>query len=293
MTFPSVAPKESYADWRMNVYSLLSQRDWINEFYWILDPCAHPELPGVLWTLEPDPCARPLYMNTYFEEVAAAGPLILSAQKNHIITKWILDEARERPLGCLMEIANGSYTQAFEHLQQQIECYPGKDTLTIFRWYDPRMLYGMSTYPNQNEILSKFMGPVLYFRGWEPGRCCGIAFGAGKDLGYHSEEPEYYEEKLFEHIFDEAMIHTIIGTLGHMQGKHLREMPLHEAYALGETVANTIFQAGYEDKRSIAYAIALTVRLGPYIGEEQNVKTALAERPEKAPLSEVLDQIGL
>jgi hypothetical protein len=155
------------------------------------------------------------------------------------------------------------------------------------------MLYGMSTYPAQHEFITKFMGPALYFRGWEPGRCCGIVFGTGRDLGYHSEEPEYYDEKLFEHIFDEATIHTIIGTLGHMQGKRLREMPLPEAYALGETIADVIFRAGYQDKRSLAYAIALTVRLGPHIWEERKVRKALAERPQKAPISEVLDEIGL
>lgn len=293
MSFPSIAPQELYVDWRLDVYKLLSQKERNSEFYWILDPCAHPELPGILWKLKTDPGARPLYMNTYLEEVAAAGPLILSAQKNFAATKWILDEGRERPLGCLIEIAGGSYAKAFEHLQRQTECYPGNDKLTIFRWYDPRILYGINSYPKLDKILAKLMGPVLYFRGWEPGRCCGVILGAGQSSGYCGNEPEHYEEEFFEHIFNEAMIHTIIGTLGHIPGKRLREMPLPDAYALGEATANKIYMAGYQDKRSLAYAIALTARLGPYIWEEQNVQKALSERPKAAPISEVLAEIGL
>ena len=81
--------------------------------------------------------------------------------------------------------------------------------------------------------------------------------------------------------------------MGSSQGACLREMPLPEAYRLGEKVADVLSRAGYADRRSLAYGMSLTVRLGPYIWDEPRVVEALAERPRNAPLTEVLDEVGL
>lgn len=293
MTFPSMIPGQSYVDWRMHILSLLSQKEAAREFYWILDACAHKYLPGVLWRLETDPKARPLYMNTYREEVSAAGPFILPAAGNHAVTRWIFDEGWKHPLGCLAEIAPGSYELVFDHLQQQLECRLENDQPVLFRWFDPRILYGLSTYSEREDELAGFMGPVLHFHAWEPGRCCGIRYGTSRDAEEVHSEPQRCADELFDHIWNEAMIHSIIGTMGSSQGARLREMPLPEAYRLGEKVADVLSRAGYADRRSLAYGMSLTVRLGPYIWDEPRVVEALAERPRNAPLTEVLDEVGL
>lgn len=284
-------PRQSYADWRLELLGVFERRKSEREFYWILDSCSHPELPGILWKLEADPRARPLYMNTYLEEVSSAGPYILPVEGNPDITSWVFGQSGEKPLGCLAEIVPGAYAAAFEQLQWQLECRPGGSAPAMFRWYDPRMLYGMGTWPETQSIVGRFMGPVLFLHAWEPGRCSDIVWGTGMDSGHRSAAPEEYPESLFDHIWNEAMIHGIIGTLGHLPGKLLREMPLPQAYELGERAALAIMAAGYDDMISLAHAMAVTVMHGPSFWDDPRVAAALAGRPEKAPLMEVLDEI--
>ena len=291
MTLPSLNPPQLLADWHTDMRLLLARQE--HEFYWILDGCAHPDLPGILWELDEDPQALPLYMNTWQEEVSDAGPWILPARGHDAANAWIFSQCGERPLGCLAEIAPGMYDDVFEHLQWQLECRPGDDDVALFRWYDPRILYGMTTWPDLPRILPRFMGPTLRLHAWEPGRCAAVVCGSGQDTGYRSEDTETYPYSLFEHIWDEVMIHTIIGTLGLSQGQTLREMPLPEAYALGERAALAISAAGYDDRRSLAYAMSVSARRGPGIWDDPKVRAALAERPPNAPLMEVLDELNL
>ena len=293
MVLPSIISKQSYAAWRMKISSMLLQKESGSEFYWILDACAHPKLPGILWELEQNPEARPLYMNTYKEEVSAAGPYILPANDNNAVSRWFFEQSNEKPVGCLIEIAAGFYPVAFEHLQQQLECYPGNEHLTLFRWYDPRILYGLSTYSEQDHIRARFMGPVLYFHAWEPGRCSDIVYGIGRDLGIRSEAPEYHDEKLFDHIWDEVSIHTIIGTLGSETGMKLRSLPLPEAYKLVEQVQQILLRYNYFDRRSLAYGASITAKLGLDIWERADVREAFEQRPPNAPIDEVIESLDI
>lgn len=291
MTLPSLNPRQSHADWRADMRLLLTRED--REFYWILDGCAHPDLPGILWELEEDPQALPLYMNTWQEDAADAGPWILPVSGNEAAGAWIFTQSEEKPLGCLAEIAPGAYDEVFEHLQWQLECRPDGGEISLFRWYDPRILYGMTTWPGLPTILPRFMGPALCLHAWEPGRCAAVVCGDGRDSGHRSEEAESYPNSLFDHIWDEVMIHTVIGTLGLKQGQTLREMPLPEAYALGERAALAISAAGYDDRRSLACAMSVSARLGPGIWDDPRVAAALAERPAGAPLTDVLAELDL
>lgn len=292
MTLPSLNPPQLLADWHTDMRLLMARQE--HEFYWILDACAHPDLPGILWDLDEDPQALPLYMNTWQEDVAESGPWILPAGGHDAVSAWIFSQCGKRPLGCLAEIAPGAYDEVFEHLQWQLECRPGDDSETaLFRWYDPRILYGMTTWPDLPGILPRFMGPTLRLHAWEPGRCVPVVCGSGQDTGYRSEDTETYPYSLIEHIWNEVMIHTIIGTLGLSQGQTLREMPLPEAYALGERAALAISAAGYDDRRSLAYAMSVSARRGPGIWDEPEVRAALAERPANAPLMEIIEELDL
>lgn len=270
---------------------LLTRRE--REFHWILDACAHPDLPGILWDLDEDPQALPLYMNTLREDVAESGPWILPARNHDAVNAWILTQCREKALGCLAEIAPGTYDETFEHLQWQLTCRPDGGNEVLFRWYDPRTLYGMTTWPGLPEILPRFMGPTLLFHAWEPGRCAPVVCGSGQDTGYRSEDTEAYPDILFDHIWDETMIHSIIGTLGLSPGAALRKMPLPEAYALGVRAALVISAAGYDDRYSLAYVMSISARLGLGVWDDPKVIKALAERPADASIMEVLDEVGL
>lgn len=248
---------------------------------------------ALYWELDEDPQALPLYMNTWQEEVSTSGPWMLPVRGHEAVSQWCFAQSGERPLGCLAEIAPGAYDDVFDHLQWQLECRPDGGETALFRWYDPRILYGMTTWPELPSILSRFMGPTLRLHAWEPGRCAAIVCGSGEDAGYRSEDAEVYPGSLIDHIWDEVMIHTIIGTLGLEQGQILRAMPLPEAYALGERSALAISAAGYDDRRSLAYAMSVAARRGPGIWDDPRVRAALAERPANAPLTEVLDELQL
>lgn len=261
------------------------------EFYWILDACAHPDLPDILWELDEEPQA--LHMNIMREDAAESGSWILPARNHDAVNEWILAQCRERPLGCLAEIAPGTYNEVFEHLQWQLTCRLDGGTEFLFRWYDPRNLYGMTTWPDLPTVLPRFMGPTLRLHAWEPGRCVPVVCGSGQDTGYRSEGTESYPEILFDHIWDETMIHSIIGTLGLSPGAILRKMPLPKAYALGVRAALVISAAGYDDRYSLAYVMSISARLGLGVWDDPKVVKALAERPADASIIEVLDEVGL
>lgn len=291
MPLPSLNPPQRHADWLTDMRFLLARQE--REFYWIIDACAHPDLPGVFWELDEDPQALPLYMNTWQEEASESGPWMLPVRGHEAVGEWCFAQSGERPLGCLAEIAPGTYDEVFDHLQWQLECRPDGGRPALFRWYDPRILYGMTTWPGLPSILSRFMGPTLRLHAWEPGRCVPIVCGSGEDTGYRSEDEEAYPDALFDHIWDETMIHSIIGTLGLSTGEALRAMPLPEAYAQGERVALALSAAGYDDRRSLAYAMSLSARFGPGIWDDPRVNAALAERPANAPLMDVIDELNL
>lgn len=151
----------------------------------------------------------------------------------------------------------------------------------------------MTTWPELPSILSRFMGPTLRLHAWEPGRCAAIVCGGGEDTGYRSKDAEAYPNELFDHIWDEVMIHSIIGTLGLETGDTLRAMPLPEAYAQGERAALALSAAGYDDRQTLAYAMSLSARFGPGIWDDPLVNAALAERPANASLMEVIAELNL
>lgn len=90
-------------------------------------------------------------------------------------------------MGCLAEMAPGTFEEVFKHMQGQLEYRLDNGEVTLFRWYDPRTLYAMSTWFDLQTILPAFLGPVLRMHGWEPGRGTGFAFGDGKPLRRRSK----------------------------------------------------------------------------------------------------------
>lgn len=72
MTLPSLNPPQLLADWHTDMRLLMARQE--HEFYWILDACAHPDLPGILWDLDEDPQALPLYMTPGRKTSPKAAP---------------------------------------------------------------------------------------------------------------------------------------------------------------------------------------------------------------------------
>lgn len=288
---PSQTPPQSFADWCTDIFSQIKKGE--HEFCWIVDACAHPDLPDIFWELEDDPQAFTLYEGTSYDDDVESGPWMVPAERHSAVSEWLFAQCEDVPVGCLAEMAPGTFEEVFKHMQGQLEYRLDNGEVTLFRWYDPRTLYAMSTWFDLPTILSAFLGPVLRMHGWEPGRGTGFAFGDGKPSRRRSKGKKSYPYSLIEHIWDEVMIHTIIGTLGLSQGETLRAMPLPEAYALGARTARALSDAGYDDRESLAFAMSVSARLGAGIWDRPEVIAALKERPAGASVSDVLSGLNL
>ena len=287
----SAPPPEEYATWRSSLLQHIASSEQ-HRFFWLVDSCAHDSLPGLIWQLDAQPDAWPLYMNTYLEESVNSGPFMVPYRHESGFTRWMLEELRLTPLGCLIEVEAVSVHAAFEHLQNCTECLDAENKRSIFRFYDPRILYGISTYQDIT-IKLRILGPVLRLFAWEPGRCVPVSLGNGLDSGKRNAGLESYDAAFFEHVWEETAIHSIIGTLGRESGMTLRAMPLPEAYSLVGQVAHILSLYGYNDRRSLAYGSSVTARRGLEIWERPDLRDGLLGRTVNMPLDEILNSVGL
>lgn len=286
----STPAPQDYSLWCYNVQQHIHNAPDHHRFFWLVDPCAHDGLPGLIWKLDPQPDAWPLYMNTYMEEVINSGPFMVPYRPDAEFTKWMFQELRLLPLGCLIEVEAASVHIAFEHLQNLLEALDGEGKTSIFRFYDPRITYGISTYQDQT-VTPRLLGPVLHLDAWEPGRCVPVHLGNGIDSGIRSAGMESYDTAFFEHIWDEVTIHTIVGTLGHEPGMRLRTLPFPEAYSLLEQTARILSSYNYQDRESLVYGSSVSAWYGLGFWKKVEVQDALINRPVKAPLNEVLEYL--
>lgn len=288
----SAPAPQIYDHWRYNIQQHAQHAPAHHKFFWLIDPSAHDELPGLIWKLDPQPEAWPLYMNSYMEEAINSGPFMVPYRPGSEFTKWVLQEMRWLPLGCLIEVESASVHTVFEHLQNLLECANGDGEASVFRFYDPRITYGISTYEDQS-MAPRILGPVLRLDAWEPGRCVPVFMGTGADNATRSPGMEHYDAAFFEHIWDEVLFHTIIGTLGRESGMALRAMPLPEAYQLMQQTSTTLIQFGYSDRNSLAYGASFSAYYGLSVWEMPAVRQALEKRPAQAPLREVLESVNI
>ncbi len=285
--------RQDHAEWRQACLQHMREAPADHAFFWLLDSCAHKKLPGLLWELEPHPEAWPLYMNTYLEEARDSGPFLVRCGADSRLTLWALHESAERPLGILLELRPDTTGETFQHLQNLVECLDPQGHRSIFRFYDPRILYAVTSYAADNRLPLRVLGPALRMTGWEPGRCVPVSVSLDMDSGLRCSGPEQHDEQCLMHIWDENRIHTTIGTLGGESGITLRAMPLPEAYRLVEEVCRILSRHGYLDRRSLAYGTSVTVRCGLEIWTRPDLREALEVRHPKTPLSEILEFLDI
>ena len=292
MSFLSMPKPQDYTAWQASLVKNIDNAPLEHVFFWLIDPCAHPELPELIWQLDPNPDAWPLYMNTYLEEAMNTGPFMLLYKKNSGLTGWLWREMWAAPLCCLVEAKKTQANELFQHFQNLLECKNPQGKSSIFRFYDPRLLYGISTYQDA-DVTRRILGPSLHMMGWEPGRQVPVHLGLGTDMGFRSEGLESYDEAFFEHLWDENRVHATIGTLGHKTGMKLRAMPLAEAYKLVEEVQRILWQYHYTDRYSLAYGSSVTARLGLAVWDRPDLRETLATRPMNAPLAEIMESLDI
>jgi len=285
----SMLEPQNYEAWKHALLKKIAAMPEDKSFFWLVDPCAHPELPGLFWRLEAKPEAWPLYMNSYLDEVINSGPYLLSGKKNSPITRWMAEVDELFPVSSMVEVEKGREKQLFEHFQGLVECLDPQGEAALFRFHDPRIIYALGTYGNA-ELLSQCLGPALSLTAWEPGRAVAIALENKNCLSAPCIAPYAYSQEYIDHIWTEVHIHTLIGNLRNKL--HLRDKNLHDCYMLFESGVRFALSQGYTDRYALTYAGCVTAQYGEKVWRHPDVLTAFAQRPPDAAFEDVGESIA-
>jgi len=286
----TLAKHENYAEWYKTTRDFFDQASSTHSCYWIIDPCSSPELPAAIWELDPDANALPLYMNTYLEDVAQAGPMLIPYSRQSKLTAWLFQQMELRPLGYLVQAEKEDASELFEHLQNMLECTSPKGTKSLFRFYDPRVMYAVTTY-NVDLAIEQLLGPVLYLHGWEYGRRTAIHAGDGTDHLFRCTGEVKYPEELFEHIWKEVKIHTSIEVLKDALSITYPNASFFDLYGELEKTYNYIMSYGFRDEQLFELAAAITADYSNNIWRDGRVTQILSERSERTTLIDVFGKI--
>lgn len=252
----------------------------------LVDPTAHESLPALLQT---SPVVWPLYLNTYSQKLMVIGPHMLPLATNSDLTVRLLESMETLPLGLISGCLPGREEHLYEHFQRRLEYSFPDGRQGIFRFYDPRMAYGLATYP-ATEARSHILGPALFLAAWEPGRQRSVLILHDEDTEIETSDDYMPPSELIEHIWKEAHIHSLIGGLKGEPGRRLNDMPLAEAYKLLEAADGIIKEQGYLTYDDLALAAALTTLSGLEFWNRNDVRLAMTQgRAKQLSLKSALE----
>ncbi len=260
----------SHAQWCASLYQELTVHkpeeppppDW----FWVIDACAHPDLPGILWQLDSSPDAWALYMNTFMEEAMQSGPWFMPCNVESNATQWLFSQLEKTPLGFLLSVPHGGGNEMYEHLQNLLECtfsYPenpqsSQGKAGLFRFYDPRILYGLTTFYD-SDYINLVKGSALSLHAWEPGRSIPVIKRYTTDQKTFCAKAPQLPKSLIDHLWKENQAHTIIATLAGDPGVQLRTMPLTEAYKYVDGMRNRLKDSPYTSNTDVGFITAYSL----------------------------------
>ena len=252
----------SYSEWKHGLFSY-TQLAFLDvspseiELFWILDGSAWPDLPQLLRGFGAASNAWPLYLNTYLEEVRNSGPWLISCKPGMALNDWVLEQLEFNPLGLLVYIEKYSNFIMFDHFQRLLECVLPNGKQGLFRYYDPRVLFGINTFED-GQYIRQVCGPALAIETWEPGRCLPIRITQAIKDDYYTGI-QALPQPLLNHLAIQTRMHTVINTLGGVTGTALRSHPLPEAYAFVQSISNFFEGSLYQTNSDLAFAVAYSL----------------------------------
>ena len=83
---------QDYSQWRSTMERHIHAAPEDHQFFWLIDPCAHEDLPGIIRKLDPQADPWPLYMDTYLDEAKNSGPFMVPYRTDSEFTGWMLRE---------------------------------------------------------------------------------------------------------------------------------------------------------------------------------------------------------
>lgn len=236
------------------------------EWFWVIDACAHPDIFEKVRQRDPSHDAWALYMNTFMEEAMQAGPWFMPYDLKSSFTSWLFSLMEEIPIGFLLSVQHGGGNEMYEHLQNILECtfsqsedsQQHENKSGLFRFYDPRILYGLTTF-SQSEYVNLVKGPALSLHAWEPGRSVAVTHRSTPAQKNCRTDHPHLPESLIDHLWMENQIHTILSTLSGSPGDALRAMPLPKAYKYVEDIRIRLKSSPYSNNTDVAYLTAYSL----------------------------------
>jgi len=290
----------SYEEWQAGLYHKImtsicdsASTELARDWFWVIDTCAHSELPDIFWKLDNSSSASPLYMNTYREEELRTGPWLIPCQLNSGASQWIFNQAQQIPLGFLVSTNKGTEDMLFEHFQNLLECSvrytDGSLKKILYRYYDPRVLYAIGTYCEQTRtVLIK--GPARSLHAWDPGRQACINRYYTNDKLTIAPEQHTLTQAFLDTIFEKNKIHTVIGSLGGQTGELLRSKPLSEAYAYVSGIYSIIEDSTFNSVADLGFITAYALS-SPDNRWEETLFRIMQDKPAQyTALSEAFTQ---
>ena len=282
---------EDYEEWRTATSGLYDQAGPDLRCYWVIDPCASPDLPGILDAVKPGENRIPLFLNTYREAVAKAGPTLVPYIPGSDFNNWLFNLLETAPAGYLVQVARGEEDGLYEHLQNLAECTGPDGKRAMFRFFDPRIMYAVTTFPYPTAA-EQLLGPVLRLDGWEHGRRSAISAGDGEDHRYRCVAPIPYHQEFLDHIWKEVKIHTLIRFYAGSFAVSHPNAAYTDLYDDMETTYRFLEANGFTDVESFNQAAVFTAAYPSCIWENRDVIEAFAALPEKTAFTEAIGAIG-
>lgn len=280
---------QNYADWRLDAQKYFDETSLTYNCYWLLDPCVLPGLQKTLWDIDPDIKAWPLFMNTYLEEVVQSGPLLVAYANTSKTTDWLFEQIALCPLGYLLLVDQSEDSSLFEHLQNLLECITPQGKTSLFRYYDPRIIYALTTYEDE-AMLKQILGPALALYGWEHGRGSAFKAGDGIDHGFRCTEKIQYPEEMFDHIWREVKIHTLIERLSENFIETYPDASVLDIYDELEKVFRYLLSMDILDSESYELAGAITAYFSSAAWNDSRILEKFFGSSDKPTLNEILSK---
>jgi hypothetical protein len=263
---------QSFHQWRDRIDGQMEESVGL-KWCALVDPAAHPELPGLLWEFRGDEEICPLFMNTMLSEVSLGGPLFTVLQPFGKITEWFLSNAEMSAVGVLYAVPEGRENALFEHLQNLLETPLPSGGTGLFRFYDPRVLHAVHHFPDR-QWSRLTVGPAQSRHAWEPGRAEAVELrdGTPEILTECRREPMPQElaDFMAAHNRPYAVLHAVWTT---PQGERFRESPLSEAFPFVEAVCRSLAELGVSGFRDQVTGTLLCLKAARNVFEDE----ALAE----------------
>jgi len=107
--------------------------------YAVLDGASVPDLPQVLWEMEPEHVC--LYRGELQPDMAATAPYLIKLQQGHLFTDWVLSEGWGNHWGIFAITSEKADLKMMRLHFRKFLMVTGPDNKPLyFRYYDPRVL---------------------------------------------------------------------------------------------------------------------------------------------------------